>query len=120
MNWDFLQNINWEAILTAILTSTVFQGVMTFVFKQVLQKIGMKADLIDTSAKDIGKNVPKIIASQENINDKVYQIGEVIEKNILADKELGEKYTQLGNVLINKLELLEDFKDTLDKFIKEE
>lgn len=120
MDWEFIQSINWEALVTAFLGSVVFQSVMIWVFKRLLKSIGMKSDNIDGSAKDIAEKTQSLLTSQESLHDKIHGIGTAIEDNILADKELGEKYTALGNILIEKIELINDFKDILDKYRDED
>lgn len=120
MTWQDIQNINWEATITAFLTSTVFVSVVGYLLTRVLKKIGLKSERTEKFAIQVAESTQDLLLNQKNLTETIHDVKNVTKEMIESDAELKEIYTQGTKIIAEKIDLITDLRDIIKKYSDEE
>ena len=120
MSLQDIQSINWEATITAFLTSTMFVSVVGYLLTRVLKKIGIKSESTEKFAIQVAESTQDLLLNQKNLTETIHDVKKVTKEMIESDAELKEIYTQGTKIIAEKIELITDFRDIIKKYRDEE
>lgn len=120
LSYQDLQNINWEAVFTAIISTVSIQSIVGYGLYMLLKRIGLKSENTEKYANDIGKSVEELVHGQKNANETLKSVKDVTVEMIKNDKEMQEIYKIASTIVDEKIKLIHELKKTVDNYIKEE
>lgn len=112
--------IQWEAIVTSLLTAGTIQAVVTFILTTAIKKIGNKTNITAEKAEQIKGNADTISESGNNIVTVAKDIKKIVETMVQADEGLNALYTKANDLVTEKLNLLGELKETVNEYLKEQ
>lgn len=119
MNWETLQSLDWQSVITAIITSTIFQSAVTIILIKLLGRIGVNSKNIDLTAGNIVQGVTEIAVSHKSLTDKLDDTKEMVKQNVKADAELNALLVEGTDLLKEKIAMLKDLKSVIETYKKE-
>ena len=120
LTFQDLQSVNWEALITSIVGTVSIQGLVMYALVKVLQKIGLKSEKTEEYASKIGASVEDLVMGQKTANQTLKDVKDVTVEMVKNDAELQKLYTQASGIVMQKIELITQLKETIDNFIKED
>lgn len=120
LTWQDIQNINWEATITSVLTSTVFVSIVGYLLTRVLKKIGLKSESTEKFAMQVAESTQDLLLNQKNLTETIHDVKIVTKEMIESDAELKEIYTQGTQIIAEKIDLITDLRDIIKKYRDEE
>lgn len=115
-----LRDIDWQSVITAVLTSTTFSALAIWGLKKLLQRLVARSLEISTTSQKVSNEVEKNTTAQTSLISTLNQVKVVTTQMIESDAELKELYTQGTIILQDKLKLITDLREVLEKYREEE
>lgn len=117
---ETLRAIDWQAVITSLITSTTFISIVIGILVYFLKRIGLKSDKIDSQTNETSKKVTAVLEKQQDLNVTIQGVVAVTKEIVSADESLHQIYKEATELVASKIELINDFKAIINKYRSED
>lgn len=120
MNAEWLQNMDWQAILSAVLTTAIVQSLIIYALKRLIDKLTSKNEDTRVKAGEIDTNVERVLKSGDTLGGKLDKMLQLQKDTSERDEQILEYQRKGVKILVDKIGLLDELKTVVDNYLEED
>ena len=117
--WDTIQNLDWEAILSALLASITLTSLSIFSLYSLLKKIKTNLTSTKASAKELVDAGKDLVTGQKTSNETIADVKSIMAELTATTAEMQATYVEAQAIVTTSIEMLTDFKKTIENYKNE-